>query len=476
MLTSAVKSLSRWTCSRHRLAPSVHNFVTTSDADAPYRNRTWVIVEMPRDEPGALLNAIKTFQTYGVNMTHIESRLKSFKHSSPTFHIDFEGRSSDDKVKKMLAELRGHCRSVSVMFDRPVPWFPVNIRDLDLTRDTLDAGTGLINEDHPGFNDPEYRTRRNELAQAARDFKHGERIPTVRYNEREIQTWGMVYDRLKQQHAKYACKEFHDAMHLMERNCGFAENNIPQLADISDFLQQTTGFSLRPVQGLLSARDFLNALAFRVFFSTQYIRHHGNPFYTPEPDICHELIGHVPMFADPDFADFSHEIGLASLGASDSEIEMLATNYWFTVEFGLCKQNGHVKAYGAGLLSSFGEIEWACSHAPSDEVRQKGGLSGDLKAPEKVPYDPFHVAHQQFPITTYQPLYFVTDSLASAKEKMRDFCDSLQRPFFPQYDPLTQNILPSKAVKRLSRTSTASTQAAKQKAYFRNKCTDETEY
>lgn len=169
-----------------------------------------------------------------------------------------------------------------------------------------------------------------------------------------------------------------------------------------------------------------------------------------------------------DFADFSQEIGLASIGASDEDINRLASVYWFSVEFGVLRENGGVKAYGAGLLSSFGEMEWACDATPSDEARQHGaprakGSEELMQKPDIKPFDPRAAASQPYPITTYQPIYFCADSLRDAKHKMDVFCDGLQRPFHPQYCALTESIRVTKSVTRQQRTNTVQLQAEKQR-------------
>lgn len=356
-------------------------------------------------------------------MTRIESRPNKRSSDEYDFFIDFVGTTDDEHVKALLTDLRLHTRDVQVLSSRRVPWFPRRLRDLDqVAAQVLDAGSEL-QSDHPGFQDLNYRNRRRQISDISEQYRQGDKIPRIHYSEDEVRCWATIYNKLMPLAEKHACAEYNRMLPLLQANCGYSVNNVPQLQDISEFLKECTGFTLRPVTGLLSSRNFLYGLAFRVFFSTQYLRHHSKPLYTPEPDIVHELMGHVPLFADQAFADFSQEIGLASLGASDEQITELARCYWFSVEFGLCQQNGERKAYGAGLLSSFGEMEWAMSSQPT-----------------VLPFDPFVAAKQEFPITTYQPLYFLADSFEQMKQQMQGFAATFARPFNVRYDPYTQTI------------------------------------
>ncbi|CAF2195339.1 unnamed protein product [Rotaria magnacalcarata] len=347
------------------------------------------------------------------------------KHEPTNRFIRTNSFDDEDFPKNNLAKLKiqhkKHKKGKVVVEE--TPWFPRRISDLDqCSIKVLLYGVDL-DADHPGFTDPVYRARRMYFHDVAIAYKHGDPIPRVQYTKEETDTWGVVFRNLNRLYPTHACAEYLVNWPLLREKCGFREDNIPQLEDISRFLRDRTGFTLRPVAGYLSPRDFLYGLAFRVFHCTQYIRHSSNPSYTPEPDCCHELLGHIPLLADPNFAQFSHEIGLAAIGASEQDINRLATCYFFTIEFGLCRQNDGLRAYGAGLLSSCAELE----HALSDKAK-------------KIAFDPDVVCKQTCLITTYQDQYFVSASFVEAKEKMREFALSIKRPFAVRYNPYNQSI------------------------------------
>merc|ERR1711872_275732 len=375
---------------------------------------------------GALAESLKIFKKHQVNLLHIESR-SSIKVPGYEFMVEVDALSGD--VEGALENIKRESSYFQIITSdykdnaEAVPWFPRKIQELDKFANQILSYGAELDSDHPGFTDAVYRARRKEFADIAFFYKHGTPIPKVNYTEQEKGVWKVVYNNLKRLYKTHACYEHNHVFPLLEENCGYSPDEIPQLQTVSDFLKSVTGFQLRPVAGLLSSRDFLAGLAFRVFHSTQYIRHYSQPNYTPEPDVCHELLGHVPLFADPAFAQFSQEIGLASLGASDDYIQKLATCYWFTVEFGVTRQNGQLKAYGAGLLSSFGELEWALSGKP------------ELKS-----FEPEKTGVTKYPITQHQPLYYVTESFEDAKQKMIDFSATIPRPFGVRYNAYTQAI------------------------------------
>ncbi len=175
---------------------------------------------------------------------------------------------------------------------------------------TADLGVEEISSlplDHPGAHDPAYRARRNYIAELARQYRRDPNhvIPDVAYTKEETAVWRHVSRKLEQAHARRACSLYLEA----KRQLGISAFRIPQLSELGAKLTAASGFRLAPIEGLVETRAFLSWLGKRTMLSTQYIRHHSRPDYTPEPDVVHEAIGHIPMFTVPDFADFSEFIG-----------------------------------------------------------------------------------------------------------------------------------------------------------------------
>ena len=247
-----------------------------------------------------------------------------------------------------------------------------------------------LDADHPGFHDPVYRHRRNEIARAAIEYAAGDPVPDIRYSGEEQDVWREVWRHLHPLHARYACGAYRDAA----RRVALSRTSIPQLREVNDKITPIHGFRMLPVAGLVSAKAFLTRLDAGVFLSTQYMRHHSVPLYTPEPDVVHELVGHAATFADADFAALNRSFGRAAERASGEDVERIGRLYWYTLEFGVVREEERLTVYGAGLLSSFGEL--------GRFEREESLQPWDVDTIVETPYDP----------TMYQKTLFVAPSFA----------------------------------------------------------------
>lgn len=227
-----------------------------------------------------------------------------------------------------------------------------------------------------------------------------EKPGAVAYSAAEHRTWEIINGRLNALHAQYACRSYLDC----RLKLALPADRIPQLPELSRRLHGISGHIVLPIGGLIDARSFLTSLGRRVMLSTTYIRNGANPEYTPEPDIVHEVIGHVPMLLDPALGTLLELFGRAAEAASDAQMVLLERLYWFTVEFGLIADGGAVKAWGAGLLSSFGELR----HAFSGNVRVQ-------------PFDAAVAANTAYDHTVMQSTLFVVRSLKEATEDVKAF-------------------------------------------------------
>ncbi len=259
-----------------------------------------------------------------------------------------------------------------------------------------------LDSDHPGFLDAEYRARRNRIARLASEYRPGAAIPDAPYTPEEHEVWRIVREALEQAHRRHACAEYLECV----RRLDLPRERIPQLREVSEKVQSVSGFRLEPVAGLVEPRVFLESLAGGVFLSTQYIRHHSVPLYTPEPDVIHEIVGHGNMLGNRRFADVYELAGHASKRAeSDEAMDFFSRVFWFTLEFGVVHEPDGLKAYGAGILSSPGEIE---------EFRGMTIRPLDLREMGTTDYD----------ITRYQEILYAAESFGQIEDVVGSFWDT----------------------------------------------------
>ena len=210
------------------------------------------------------------------------------------------------------------------------------------------------------------------------------------YTPEQHAVWAELVGRRMPQLQQHACAEYLEGYEQI----GLSRDQLPDLSAVSALLRPRTGWQSRPVSGLLPADAFFEMLAARMFPTTTWLRSREAMEYTPEPDIFHDVFGHVPMHAHTVFAEFLQHYGAACARLTDAcDVERMGRLFWFTVEFGVIRQAGGVKVYGSGLISSHGE----CSRmlAGGCEIRDF-----DLDA----------VLEQEFQTSTMQPVLYAVES------------------------------------------------------------------
>ncbi len=227
-----------------------------------------------------------------------------------------------------------------------------------------------------------------------------------KYTAENHEVWGTIFRKRMEQLHDFGSRVFLDG----SRHINLQPDRVPLLKDVNARLKALTGWSSHGVPGYLPAKCFFAFLAQRQFPTTVTVRPKSQMNYLPEPDIIHDVFGHVPLHADPTFADFLQTYGKAALHTNDANhTERLARLFWFTVEFGLIREDGKLKLYGSGLISSEGE----------------GHHSLESPDVDRRPFELERVCETSFEIDHYQPILYVLESFEQLRDAMVSYAEKI---------------------------------------------------
>jgi phenylalanine-4-hydroxylase len=263
--------------------------------------------------------------------------------------------------------------------------------------DQLDLEPG-----HPGLGDAAYVQRRQALFDLCRRHRL-QRLgpPAIEYTAEETRIWREVSPSLDALHQQHASRIYLDA----KRALGIGADAIPQLRDLSARLDAETGMHLVPAEGPIPYRTFYGYIAESGFPVTQFLRHGSHPEFTPEPDMIHDCLGHVPPLMNHDYAALLTRLGQAAMAATSGEQVLALKRFsWFSIEFGLIQECGQTKVFGAGILSSTGEIPFSLS----DDVDRRRWKTEEVIATD---YDPSRMQSTLFVIPSFAFLRFEVEQL-----------------------------------------------------------------
>lgn len=239
------------------------------------------------------------------------------------------------------------------------------------------------------------------------------------YTEEDFKVWKLLYkQQMDELLPRVASKEYLEAL----KTVNFVEDRIPNFDEVNAVLKGKTGWKIEVVKGLIPNREFYGLLKNRRFPASTWLRRLDQLDYLQEPDMFHDVFGHIPLLTNQFFSDFLAEFSKMGLKYIDNDaaLEMLARIYWYTVEFGLFQNEEEgLRIYGAGILSSRGESDYCVSELP-----------------ERVPYDPYEIVKTPYIIDRYQAKYFLIESYEQLFHSIKDIDQAIQEELKYAQEPV----------------------------------------
>ena len=227
-----------------------------------------------------------------------------------------------------------------------------------------------------------------------------------KYTKDDLAVWNALFSRQMELFPKVAAKEYLKGIETV----GFRADKIPDFREVNEGLARTTGWAMNVVPSIIPNEQFFPLIAQKKFPATSWLRKIEQLDYLPEPDMFHDVLGHVPLLANPHFSDFFTAIGKMGVKHLNNPwiIELLGRIYWFTVEFGLINDGTGLRIYGAGILSSHGETKSSISDAPTHIPFSVNGIMD-------MPYENDRVQDKYFVIKSFEQLF---KSLSEIEERI----------------------------------------------------------
>ena len=230
------------------------------------------------------------------------------------------------------------------------------------------------------------------------------------YTQEEHQVWSLLFNRQQENLNRKASKIYNDCLKTLA-TCLNAQT-IPNFDEMNNFFKKHTGWQIQVVPGLIPVDEFFNLLAEKKFCSSTWLRKKEQIDYLEEPDMFHDIFGHIPLLINPTFSKFAQEFGKLGQQYKNDEAMLVRLQriYWFTIEFGLIRENGELKVYGAGIASSYGET----NHIFESELQH-------------LEYNIHEVMDCEFHTDSIQEKYFVIESFEDLNKSIQELTIKLKK-------------------------------------------------